>query len=178
MHSIVRDVLYWDVSSDSESRSRLNTGSRKKVELFKKRRDRARGAILILLSSASACRTSEETASPDRASILPPGAPSTFFASTAIGDPIRDDERPRMANLVIADLDADGLPDVIACTEYGRALERDPLDLNARNNLAVVLARQGKIEQASREWQRVPGARPVQPRRQDESPDRRAPRPR
>jgi hypothetical protein len=47
--------------------------------------------------------------------MLPPGAPSTFFASTVIGDPIRGDERPRMANVVIADLDADGLPDVIAC---------------------------------------------------------------
>jgi tetratricopeptide (TPR) repeat protein len=42
-----------------------------------------------------------------------------------------------------------------AIVEYGRALERDPLELNARNNLAVALARQGRMARASEEWQRV-----------------------
>jgi hypothetical protein len=47
--------------------------------------------------------------------VLPRGAPSDFFAPTAIGDPIRGDERPRTAQVAIADLDRDGLPDVLAC---------------------------------------------------------------
>jgi tetratricopeptide (TPR) repeat protein len=38
-----------------------------------------------------------------------------------------------------------------AVTEYGRALERDPSDRDARGNLAAVLVRQGKLAQASRE---------------------------
>ena len=51
----------------------------------------------------------------DRSAVLPKGAPSDFFAPAAIGDPIRGDERPRMAQVAIADLDRDGLPDVLAC---------------------------------------------------------------
>ena len=107
------------------------------------RRDRALGAILILLVSASACRAPEETVSPDRASMLPPGAPSTFFASTAIGDPIRGDERPRMANLVIADLDADGLPDVIACDALRNRVtwvRQSPAGTYTETTLAEIMA--------------------------------------
>jgi hypothetical protein len=51
----------------------------------------------------------------DRAAILPPGAASTFLVPQPIGDPIRSDERPRIANLAVVDLDRDGLTDVLVC---------------------------------------------------------------
>ncbi len=41
------------------------------------------------------------------------GEPTTFLKPTPIGEPFKDP--PRIANLTIADLDRDGLPDVIAC---------------------------------------------------------------
>src|SRR5262245_53050809 len=47
--------------------------------------------------------------------MLPTGPPTTFFKSAPIGDPIRGDERPRMTHVAIADLDRDGLPDILAC---------------------------------------------------------------
>jgi len=75
--------------------------------------------------------------------MLPPGAPSTFFASTAIGDPIRGDERPRMANLVIADLDADGLPDVIACDALRNRVtwvRQSPAGTYTETTLAEIMA--------------------------------------
>ena len=51
----------------------------------------------------------------ERAAILPPGPASTFLTPRGIGDPIRGDERPRIANVAIVDLDRDGLADVLVC---------------------------------------------------------------
>lgn len=48
-------------------------------------------------------------------SMLPDGEPSTFFTATPIGDALRRDERPRVAQVQIVDLDKDGLPDVVVC---------------------------------------------------------------
>ncbi len=47
--------------------------------------------------------------------MLPQGQPTPFFGATQIGDPIRGDERPRIANVQVADLDGDGLLDVLVC---------------------------------------------------------------
>jgi hypothetical protein len=50
-----------------------------------------------------------------RRSILPTGAPSDFFAPQAVGAPIRGNERPRIAAVEIADVDGDGLLDILVC---------------------------------------------------------------
>ena len=47
--------------------------------------------------------------------MLPPGAPSNLFVSRTIGDPVRGGERPRISHVQIADLDRDGLADVLVC---------------------------------------------------------------
>ena len=71
------------------------------------------GAVLVRRTLSNRQAAGRE--SDDRSAMLPKGAPSDFFAPAAIGDPIRGDERPRMAHVAIADLDRDGLPDVLAC---------------------------------------------------------------
>jgi hypothetical protein len=47
--------------------------------------------------------------------ILPDGEPSTFFIGRPAGDAVRGDERPRIAQVTMADLDGDGLQDIIVC---------------------------------------------------------------
>ena len=71
------------------------------------------GAVLVRRTLSNRQAAGRE--GDDRSAVLPKGAPSDFFAAAAIGDPIRGDERPRMAHVAIADLDRDGLPDVLAC---------------------------------------------------------------
>ena len=71
------------------------------------------GAVLVRRTLSN--REAAGLDSGDRSAVLPKGVPSDFFAAAAIGDPIRGDERPRMAYVAIADLDRDGLPDVLAC---------------------------------------------------------------
>jgi hypothetical protein len=51
----------------------------------------------------------ERTASPG---LIATGAP---FAARPIGSPLRPDERPQITHVAIADLDADGLADVLVC---------------------------------------------------------------
>lgn len=60
-------------------------------------------------------RESTATSSDTRRAILPEGPPSDFFEPRAIGDPIRGNDRPQIANVEIADLDGDGLPDILVC---------------------------------------------------------------
>lgn len=60
-------------------------------------------------------RQASDTASDERRGILPKGPPSDFFVPQPVGDPIRGDERPQISNVQIADLDRDGLPDVLVC---------------------------------------------------------------
>ena len=47
--------------------------------------------------------------------MLPAGAPSTFWKPASLGDARRPEERPQISNVAIADLDRDGLSDVIVC---------------------------------------------------------------
>ena len=50
-----------------------------------------------------------------RRAILPKGPPSDAFSPVPIGDQLRGQERPQIANVQVADLDADGLLDVLVC---------------------------------------------------------------
>lgn len=50
-----------------------------------------------------------------RASILPEGAASERFAPRAVGEPPGVNERPQISHVAIADLDGDGLRDILAC---------------------------------------------------------------
>jgi hypothetical protein len=47
--------------------------------------------------------------------MLPEGSPSDFFTAQPVGDPRGDNERPQIAHVGIADLDGDGLPDIVVC---------------------------------------------------------------
>jgi hypothetical protein len=56
------------------------------------------------------------TARPELAdAMLPKGAPSRFLTPTPIGTRVGEKERPLVAHVTIADLDRDGLADVVAC---------------------------------------------------------------
>jgi VCBS repeat protein len=48
----------------------------------------------------------------------PGGTTASMFASRAIGDPPRGEERPQIAHVAIADLDRDGLNDVLVCDAF------------------------------------------------------------
>jgi hypothetical protein len=43
------------------------------------------------------------------------GPASAFFAAGPVGDPINGEERPQIAHVAIADLDRDGLADILVC---------------------------------------------------------------
>jgi len=69
----------------------------------------------IAATNLSGCMQAPAPAGTTPTGILPDGAPSTFFDSRPIGDPIRPEERPRVAQVQVFDLDRDGLADVIVC---------------------------------------------------------------
>jgi hypothetical protein len=50
--------------------------------------------------------------------MLPKGARSSFLTPAAIGNRLAEKERPMIAHVSVADLDRDGLPDVIACVVH------------------------------------------------------------
>jgi len=75
-------------------------------------------AVVIAIAASAAgagCGSGSAPALPPPSAILPDGAPSDFLTSAPIGDGIRGEERPRIAQVSIVDLDQDGLPDVIVC---------------------------------------------------------------
>jgi hypothetical protein len=51
----------------------------------------------------------------DRASVLPPAPALRFFHPQPVGNPFGPKDRPLVAQVTIIDLDADGLPDIVAC---------------------------------------------------------------
>src|SRR5688572_18919218 len=74
-----------------------------------------RRAVTIVLTAAVVAACDRRTpAPPTTGSMLPKGPPSTFLAPTPIGTRIGEKERPMVAQVSIADLDRDGLPDVVA----------------------------------------------------------------
>jgi hypothetical protein len=48
-----------------------------------------------------------------RRAILPKGSRSDFLVSRPVGDPVREQERPRISHVQIVDLDSDGLADIL-----------------------------------------------------------------
>ena len=59
--------------------------------------------------------TDPEAAADPRHAILPDGAPSDAFTPRPVGEPRGENERPQIAHIEIADLDGDGLLDILAC---------------------------------------------------------------
>jgi hypothetical protein len=56
----------------------------------------------------------------ERRDILPKGESTPeWFERSPIGEPVRGQTRPQISNVQIADLDADGLPDILACDVHG-----------------------------------------------------------
>jgi hypothetical protein len=86
----------------------------------------------------------------ERADVGSPPVTSTSFTPRSIGDPIRGEERPHIAHVAIADLDRDGLPDVLVCDAIrnqltwirqaprGRYTERVIADVPAPAHVEVV----------------------------------------
>ena len=54
-------------------------------------------------------------AAPSAGAGAPPATRGAMFTARSIGEPIRGEERPQIANVAVADLDRDGLGDVIVC---------------------------------------------------------------
>lgn len=81
-----------------------------------------RKGLAPIVSACLACacgqtpgRKNVEPAADARRAILPPGPPSDFFVARPAGDPLRGNERPQISQVQIADLDGDGLPDILVC---------------------------------------------------------------
>jgi hypothetical protein len=101
---------------------------------------------LILLSAVASCGPTTdrtESARTDRSSVLPAGSPSDFWKPGPIGEPPAAREQPQIANVSVADLDQDGLPDVLVCDAGRRRLSwirQSPKDVYTEQVLAEVRA--------------------------------------
>jgi hypothetical protein len=78
--------------------------------------------VPCLLLLATGCGPASTTIAEDRTSILPAGPPSDFWKPTPIGVPPAAREQPQIANVTVADLDQDGLLDVLVCDAGRRQL--------------------------------------------------------
>ena len=78
-----------------------------------------RVGVCLLGAALSACQSpGRETVDPardERSAILPKGPSSDFFLPHPVGEPLRGNERPRISNVQIVDLDLDGIPDIVVC---------------------------------------------------------------
>jgi len=75
----------------------------------------AGAAAVIVWLARQPADTSVRTAPPTPTERTRVGSPVDLFAASAIGAPINPNERPMIANVQIADLDRDGLPDIVVC---------------------------------------------------------------
>ena len=100
--------------------------------------------LLAAALSASGCGPPRSTeVADDRNSILPAGSPSDFWKPAPIGDPPAVREQPQIANVSIADLDQDGLLDVLVCDAGRRRLSwirQSPKDVYTEQVLAEIRA--------------------------------------
>ncbi len=74
----------------------------------------AAGLVCMLAWACGGAADPDNAADPRRA-VLPAGAPSDVFTAQPVGEPRGENERPLIAHVEIVDLDADGLPDILAC---------------------------------------------------------------
>jgi VCBS repeat protein len=126
-------------------------------------------AVIVSACGQPPGRENVEAPSDARSAILPPGPPSDFFVAQPVGDPFRGNERPQISHVQIADLDSDGLPDILVCdatrsrvswlrqfpagvyTEYpigGRILapaHAEPIDFDGDRDLDLVVASLGAL---------------------------------
>src|SRR4051812_27280558 len=72
-------------------------------------------ALLICATLISGCGRAADGNPGVSTSMLPDGPPSGFFEASPIGERPAAGERPRVTYVQIADLDKDGLPDVVVC---------------------------------------------------------------
>ena len=74
-------------------------------------------AVAVAAVSAAVWWLREEAVggTPQAAGTTAADGPSSLFSRRSIGDPIRGEERPHIAHVAIADLDRDGLADVLVC---------------------------------------------------------------
>jgi hypothetical protein len=102
--------------------------------------------LLILLSAVASCGPTTdrtESAGTDRSSVLPAGSPSDFWKPAPIGEPPGPREQPQIANVAVADLDRDGLLDVLVCDAGRRRLSwirQAPKDVYTEQVLAEIRA--------------------------------------
>jgi hypothetical protein len=99
--------------------------------------------LLLVVASCGPATDRTESASTDRSSILLAGPATDFWKPTAIGDPPAAREQPQVANVAIADLDQDGLPDVLVCDAGRRRLSwirESPKGVYAEQVLAEIRA--------------------------------------
>ncbi len=99
--------------------------------------------ILLTLQSLSCGGNPRRQVAGDRAGVMPPGPPADFFTMVPLGDAITGQERPRIANVAIADLDRDGLPDIVVCDALRDRvtwLRQSPKGTFTETTIAVVAA--------------------------------------
>ena len=100
--------------------------------------------LFLCAVSIGGCASPPPEAVPaERASILPAGSSSDFWQPAPIGDPPAAREQPQIANVSIADLDQDGLLDVLVCDAGRRRLSwirQSPKDVYTEQVLAEVRA--------------------------------------
>jgi hypothetical protein len=99
--------------------------------------------LFLCAVSLQGCASPPPEGPAERASILPAGSPSDFWKPTPIGEPPAAGEQPQIANVSIADLDQDGLLDVVVCDAGGRRLSwirQSPKDVYTEQVLAEIRA--------------------------------------
>jgi hypothetical protein len=105
--------------------------------------------LLVALTQAAACGSRPAPATDEGRSILPDGPPTDIFTPRAIGNPVPSDERPQIANVQIADLDRDGLPDVLVCDVIRNQviwLRQDPAGEFAEHALGTSIPAPAHVE--------------------------------
>ncbi len=100
-------------------------------------------ALVIGACGQPSVREAYDPARDARRAILPEGPPSNLFAPRAVGEPVRGNERPQIANVQAVDLDRDGLLDILVSdARQNRVswIRQSPRDTFAEIPIATILA--------------------------------------
>src|SRR6187431_2337179 len=83
----------------------------------------AAGAVAWTAVSVAGCSSERSTEAPRTPAAAPASAPaSALFTGRAIGLPPQGEERPMITHVAVADLDRDGLADVLVCDAFRNAV--------------------------------------------------------